>query len=72
MVGETTTYDAIVESAERMTGRTFLRKYVGRSELVELAKDPAKKFYNQVGALAVSSACKCMVDRLRYLLTYVL
>lgn len=54
MVGETTTYDAIVEAAERITGRTFLRKYVGRSELEELAKDPSKKFYYQV-SFAVKS-----------------
>lgn len=54
MVGETTTYDAIVEAAERITGRTFLRKYVGKSELEELAKDPSKKFYYQV-SFAVKS-----------------
>lgn len=54
MVGETTTYDAIVEAAERITGRTFLRKYVGRSELEELAKDPSKKFYYQVSFVVKS------------------
>lgn len=51
MVGETTTYDAIVDAAERITGRTFLRKYVERSELEDLAKDPSKTFYYQVSSV---------------------
>lgn len=58
MVGETTTYNNIVQMAEKITGRKFLRKYVGRSELEELAKDPAIRFYNQVGD---NHQCKTVV-----------
>lgn len=47
MVEETTTYEDIVGSAERITGRTFLKNlYVGRNELEVLAKDPGRRFYN--------------------------
>lgn len=61
MVGETTTYNKVVEACERMTGRTFLRKYTSREELIEGMKVPAMTFYNQVGVRSLGFDRKCVI-----------
>ncbi|KAF2462059.1 NAD-P-binding protein [Lineolata rhizophorae] len=47
MLGEYASWNELVDKAEKATGRKFLRRYTTRQELVKLAEDPEKRFYNQ-------------------------